>query len=86
MRVYQLEGLGSLRTRLDVSRSRGFARFVGRADELATLETALHRATEGNGQVVGVVGEAGVGKSRLCLEFVERCRAQEIPVFEAHSG
>jgi adenylate cyclase len=67
-----------------VSRSRGFSRFVGRADEMATLELALHGATEGNGQVVGVVGEAGVGKSRLCLEFVERCRANGTPVYEAH--
>ena len=40
------------------------------------LEQALQCAMEGNGQVVGVVGEAGVGKSRLCLEFVERCQGR----------
>jgi tetratricopeptide (TPR) repeat protein len=82
--VYALEGTGPARTRLERSRARGFSRFVGRADEMATLELALHRATEGNGQVVGVVGEAGVGKSRLCLEFVERCRARGVAVHEAH--
>jgi class 3 adenylate cyclase len=82
--VYGLEGVGELRTRLDVSRARGFARFVGRADEMATVELALHRAEGGDGQVVGVVGEAGIGKSRLCLEFVERCRSKGTPVYEAH--
>jgi len=82
--VYELEGTGAMRTRLDVSRARGFSRFVGRVDEMATLELALKRAQQGEGQVVGVVGPAGVGKSRLCLEFVERCRAREILVLEAH--
>jgi adenylate cyclase len=84
VRAHELEGVGSMRTRLQVARSRGFSRFVGRADEMGTLEGALHRATEGNGQVVGVVGEAGVGKSRLCLEFVEQSRAKGITVYEAH--
>ena len=77
-------GVGALRTRLDRSRARGFSRFVGRADEMAVLETALDRALDGRGGVVGVVAEAGVGKSRLCLEFVERCRARGIAVYEAH--
>jgi tetratricopeptide (TPR) repeat protein len=84
LRVYELEGVGALRTRLDVSRSRGFSRFVGRADEMATLEAAFQRAAAGNGEVVGVVAEAGVGKSRLCYEFVERCRSKGILVREAH--
>jgi adenylate cyclase len=84
LRVYELEGTGPMRTRLDVSRSRGFLRFVGRADEMAALDTALQRARDGNGQVVGVVGEAGVGKSRLCLEFFERVQARGTPAYEAH--
>ncbi len=84
LRVHQLEGLGRLRTRLEVSQARGFSRFVGRADEMATLTAALRHAEGGSGQVVGVVGEAGVGKSRLCLEFVEGCRARGITVFDAH--
>jgi class 3 adenylate cyclase/tetratricopeptide (TPR) repeat protein len=84
LHLFELEGVGRLRTRLEVSRARGFSRFVGRSGEMATLESALIQAGEGRGQVVGVVGEAGVGKSRLCLEFVEGCRARGIAVHEAH--
>ena len=76
MRVYELEGVGALHTPLEVSRSRGFSRFVGRADEMAALEAALGQAIAGSGQVVGVVADPGLGKSRLCFEFVERCRAR----------
>jgi class 3 adenylate cyclase/tetratricopeptide (TPR) repeat protein len=82
--VYELEGLGELKSRLDMSRSRGLTRFVGRAREMAALETALERSLTGHGQVVGVVAEAGAGKSRLCYEFVESCRARGISVYEGH--
>jgi class 3 adenylate cyclase/tetratricopeptide (TPR) repeat protein len=82
MHVYELQGLGQMRTRLDVSRSRGFSRFVGRGDEMQVLESALTRAREGNAQVVGIVGEAGLGKSRLCFEFLERCRARGLMTYE----
>ena len=81
--VFELEGVGRMRTRLDVSRSRGFSKFVGRQSEMAALEAALERAIAGNAQVVGVVAEAGTGKSRLCYEFAERCRARGVPVYEA---
>jgi hypothetical protein len=81
--VYALEVTGPARTRLDVARLRGFTRFVGRQEEMAALEAALQRTLEGDGQVVGVVGAAGVGKSRLCAEFVERCRASGIRVLTA---
>ncbi len=85
VRVHELEGPGAVRTRLDVSRARGFSRFVGRADEMAALETALGRTLDGHGQIVGVVAEAGTGKSRLCLEFAERCRAARgLAVNEGH--
>jgi class 3 adenylate cyclase/tetratricopeptide (TPR) repeat protein len=84
VRVFALEGVGAMRTRLDVSAARGFSRFVGRRDELATLDAALSSALAGNGQVVGVVGEPGVGKSRLCYELAEHARGQDIPVNEAH--
>jgi class 3 adenylate cyclase len=83
IRVYELQGIGKLRTKLDVSRARGFSRFVGRANEMAALEAALGRAVEGNGQIVGVVAHPGFGKSRLCFEFAERCRARGITVYEA---
>ncbi len=83
VRVYELCGVGPMRTRLDVSKRRGFSRFVGRADEMVALEAALAHALEGTGRVVGVVAEAGVGKSRLCYEFTQRCRSQGIAVVEA---
>src|SRR5690606_35198502 len=76
--VYELVGVGKLRTRFDLSRARGLSRFVGRAAEMATLEGALERALTGRGQVVGVVASAGLGKSRLCYEFAERCRERGI--------
>jgi adenylate cyclase len=84
VRVHELEGIGALRSRLDVSRSRGFSRFVGRADEMAALEAALARVLDGHGQVIGVVADAGTGKSRLCWEFAARCRARGILVNDAH--
>src|SRR5436190_5784049 len=84
LHVFELEGVGRMRTRLDVSHARGFSRFVGRQSEMAALEAALARATAGNAQVVGVVAEPGTGKSRLCYEFAERCRAREIPIYEGH--
>jgi class 3 adenylate cyclase len=84
VRVYELQGVGKLRTKLEVSRAQGFSRFVGRTDEMAVLEAALGRAVEGSGQVVGVVAHPGLGKSRLCFEFAERCRARGIQVYEGH--
>ena len=82
--IYALEGSGALRTRLDVSRARGFTKFVGRDDEMAVLESALEDVLDGKGRVVGVVAGAGSGKSRLCYEFAEGCRARGVAVFEAH--
>jgi class 3 adenylate cyclase len=81
VRVYELAGPGRLRSHLEVSRERGLSRFVGRERELAVLQAALARAREGVGQIVGVVGEAGIGKSRLCYEFGERCRKSGIEVW-----
>jgi class 3 adenylate cyclase/tetratricopeptide (TPR) repeat protein len=82
LRVYELVGIGSARGRLDVARQRGFSRFVGRGKEMAALEGALQRAEEGKGEVLGIVADPGVGKSRLCHEFAERCRARGMAVYE----
>jgi class 3 adenylate cyclase len=81
--VFQLDGTGPLHTRLDRSRRRGLSRFLGRGEEMRVLEAALARAARGNGQAVGVVAEAGVGKSRLCFEFLEACRARGHEVLQA---
>lgn len=84
LEVFELAGVGRHRTRLDVSRARGLSRFVGREDELADLEKALAETRSGRPQVVGVVAEAGAGKSRLCLEFVERATAAGLRVISSH--
>ncbi len=78
--VYEVVGVGPLRTKLDVSPARGFSRFVGRESDMQTLDAALAQTQAGNGQVVGIVAEAGTGKSRLCFEFLERCRARGMSV------
>jgi len=62
------------RTRLEAAAQRGLTKFVGRTMELAQLGDALDRAHLGDGQVVGVGGEAGVGKSRLFQELVHSPR------------
>ena len=72
--VYEVQGLGALRTRLQLAAHRGLARFVGRQVELDHLHQALDQTKAGHGQVVAVAGEAGVGKSRLFHEFKERSR------------
>jgi class 3 adenylate cyclase/tetratricopeptide (TPR) repeat protein len=68
--VFELVGASAIRRRLQASAARGLTRFVGRQQELTVLQQALERAGQGHGQVVAVVGEAGVGKSRLVYEFV----------------
>src|ERR1043166_9526305 len=83
IRVYELQGLGEMRTRFDIARERGFSRFIGRAGELGALETSLAAAVEGRGGVVSVVSEAGLGKTRLCWEFAEPCRARGLTVLGA---
>jgi class 3 adenylate cyclase/predicted ATPase len=66
---YEVLGAGPLRTRLQVAARRGLTRFVGRHTELDQLRRALEQAKAGHGQIVGVMGEPGVGKSRLFYEF-----------------
>jgi hypothetical protein len=68
--VFELLGASTIRRRLQASAARGFTRFVGRQQELAALQQVLEQAGAGHGQVAALVGEAGVGKSRLVYEFV----------------
>jgi len=67
--VYEVTGLGPLRTRLQRSAGRGLTKFVGREHEMETLKRALEQARAGRGQIVAVMAEAGTGKSRLFFEF-----------------
>jgi class 3 adenylate cyclase/tetratricopeptide (TPR) repeat protein len=83
--VFELKDAGELRTRFDVSRARGLSRFVGRDADMRVLESALESARAGKGRAVGIVADAGVGKSRLCFEFVERCRKLGMLVLEGHA-
>ena len=67
--VYEVLGAGPLRTRLQIAARRGLTRFVGRQTEMEQLRHALDQAQAGHGQIVGVMGEPGLGKSRLFYEF-----------------
>src|SRR5262249_26145546 len=68
--MYEVLGVGPLRTRLQVSAvRRGLTRFVGHHTEMEQLRRALAQTNGGHGQIVGVMGEPGVGKSRLFYEF-----------------
>ena len=67
--VYEVTGLGPLRTRLQRSAGRGFTKFVGREREIDAMEAAADRAKSGRGQIVAAIAEAGTGKSRLFFEF-----------------
>jgi class 3 adenylate cyclase/tetratricopeptide (TPR) repeat protein len=68
--VHELLRAGATPSRLHAAAARGLTRFVGRRDELRRLREALDAARAGRGQLVGIAGEPGVGKSRLCWEFV----------------
>ncbi len=81
LRIYELTGRSEATGRVEALRRRGLSHFVGRESEMGALEEAREQALAGQGQVVGVVGEAGVGKSRLCYEFAERCRERGMPVY-----
>jgi len=76
LEIYELTGATTVRSRFQAAAARGLTRFVGREGELEQLRQALERAQAGHGQVVAVVGEPGVGKSRLYWEFTHSHRAQ----------
>ncbi|PYO18725.1 MAG: hypothetical protein DMD88_17070 [Candidatus Rokuibacteriota bacterium] len=83
--VFELGGPSATRTRLQAAAARGLTRFVGRGQELDHLRQALDKARGAQGQVVAVVGEAGVGKSRLLWEFIHSHRTQGWLVLESSS-
>ncbi|MBI3330147.1 MAG: adenylate/guanylate cyclase domain-containing protein, partial [Nitrospinae bacterium] len=83
--VFEMTGAGPVRTRLQAATARGLTRFVGRDTELEALRQALEGAGAGHGQVVAVVGEPGVGKSRLFYEFTRSHRTHGWLLLESHS-
>src|SRR5215467_3845229 len=84
--VYEMVRVGSARTRLHAAMARGLTRFVGRDAELEQLRRALEEARAGRGQIVAVVGEPGVGKSRLFYEFIRSHRTEGWLVLESSSA
>jgi class 3 adenylate cyclase/tetratricopeptide (TPR) repeat protein len=83
--VYELAAPSATRTRLQAAAARGLTRFVGRSQELDHLRKALDKARGAQGQVVAVVGEPGVGKSRLLWEFIHSHRTHDWLVLESSS-
>jgi class 3 adenylate cyclase/tetratricopeptide (TPR) repeat protein len=83
--TYTLTGASALRTRLHAAAARGFTQFVGREAEIEQLLWALTLAQDGRGQLVALVGEPGVGKSRLVYEFTHSHRTQDWLILEAGS-
>ncbi|MCH9046733.1 MAG: alpha/beta fold hydrolase, partial [SAR324 cluster bacterium] len=79
---YRVAGESAVHSRLEASARRGFTAFAGREGELATLDASLERAVAGQGQLVAVVGEAGLGKSRLLYEFRRRLEPGRVTVLE----
>src|SRR4051812_8866122 len=82
---FEVTGAARVRSRLHATAARGLTPFVGRTDELEHLRGALDRAGTGRGQVVAVVGEPGVGKSRLYWEFIHSHRTRGWLVLEGSS-
>jgi class 3 adenylate cyclase/tetratricopeptide (TPR) repeat protein len=85
LEVFQIVGASTVRSRLHATAARGLTRFVGRDSEMEQLRQALERARTGHGQVVAVVGEPGVGKSRLNWEFTRSHRTEGWLVLESTS-
>ena len=81
-KAYELLKASDVVTRFDASVSKGLTRFVGRQSSMTSLMEIYNKVTSGAGQVVGVVGEAGVGKSRLILEMKNRLQKNEYTYLE----
>jgi hypothetical protein len=83
--VYEVVRAGPLRTHFQLAAQRGLTRFVGREREMAAMAGALEQGTEGHGQIVATVGEAGAGKSRVMYEF-KATIPDGCKVLEVYSG
>jgi predicted ATPase len=84
LRIYQVMGLRSQGVSGARAELRARSPFVGRAHELATLHAVLAQAVGGRGQVVGIVGEPGIGKSRLLVEWRQQLQAHGVAYLEGH--
>src|SRR5262245_2915742 len=84
--AYEVAGAGLVRSRMEAAAARGFSRFVGRDAEIHALRQALEKAGAGHGQIVAVVGEPGMGKSRLFYEFTRSHRTKGWLMLESSSA
>ncbi len=82
IRVYRVTGKRGVRSRLDVQRERGFTRLVGRGHELEILRESFARTKDGQGQAVSIIGEAGLGKSRLLYECRQALSGEDFTFLE----
>jgi class 3 adenylate cyclase len=83
--VYEVAGVEPVRSRLHATAARGLTRFVGRETEIEQLRQTLGRAAGGHGQLVSLVGEPGVGKSRLVWEITHSHRTHGWLIVQASS-
>lgn len=83
--LFELLGTGAARTRLQAMAARGLTRFVGRDAEMGAIHAALEPTRAGHGQVVALVGEPGVGKSRLVWEVTHSHRTRDWLVLDSGS-
>jgi predicted ATPase/class 3 adenylate cyclase len=81
-KIYQLIKAGEIETRIKASIIKGLTQFVGRKNSMGALVEAVEKVQSGSGQVVGIVGEAGVGKSRLLLEFARSLEDSDVTYIE----
>jgi class 3 adenylate cyclase/tetratricopeptide (TPR) repeat protein len=81
--IFKLRGLQHAPSSGVFRSGRRLSPLTGRTEQFSALVLELENTIKGEGRVVGVVGEAGIGKSRLCFEFAENCRGKGIRVFEA---
>jgi class 3 adenylate cyclase/tetratricopeptide (TPR) repeat protein len=82
--AYELIKTGEVKTRIKAALTKGLTKFVGRENSMAALNEPYERVLSGSGQAVGIVGEAGVGKSRLLFEFIDRLPQGEFTHLEGH--
>jgi class 3 adenylate cyclase/tetratricopeptide (TPR) repeat protein len=75
--AYELKKVSEVETRIEAAAAKGFTKFAGRKNSMAALMEAYGKVKSRSGQVVGVVGEAGVGKSRLLVELRNRLAKEE---------
>ena len=80
--VFQLIKTGEVDTRIAASAAKGLTRFIGRQNSMTEIRNAWNKVLTGSGQVVGIVGEAGIGKSRLMLEFRNSLPPKKITFLE----